>query len=244
MSIVDDSKTFGRARLSFASVADIDEFVETLERYERGEMTPDQWRAFRLVRGTYGQRQAEDAQMLRVKIPQGILTSSQLDALADVCFLITSLALVLSAIRRQFDLQVGGLLVMVAVVPFVATVVMIGAGLSRRAPERRESRPKPVPQHSTTWERRSPCEQKSRRLRPIVRIVKIVQTPLRRSGSGESHSHHANMQPTTGPRARLCAQSQSGMRSSAINWSTSRRGRTSAHSEPLTITSGTKGRVL
>src|SRR4249920_3179155 len=84
MSVVDDPKTFGRARLSFASVADIDEFVETLERYERGEMTPDQWRAFRLVRGTYGQRQADDAQMLRVKIPQGILTGAQLDALADV----------------------------------------------------------------------------------------------------------------------------------------------------------------
>ena len=75
MSVVDDPKTFGRARLSFASEADIDEFVTTLERYERGEMTPDQWRAFRLVRGTYGQRQADDAQMLRVKIPQGILTS-------------------------------------------------------------------------------------------------------------------------------------------------------------------------
>src|SRR6185503_18554055 len=84
MSVVDDPKTFGRARLSFASVADIDEFVTTLERYERGELTPDQWRAFRLVRGTYGQRQAEDAQMLRVKIPQGILTSDQLEALADV----------------------------------------------------------------------------------------------------------------------------------------------------------------
>src|SRR5207342_167508 len=84
MSVVDDPKTFGRARLSFASVADIDEFVATLERYERGEMTPDQWRAFRLVRGTYGQRQAEDAQMLRVKIPQGVLTADQLEALADV----------------------------------------------------------------------------------------------------------------------------------------------------------------
>ena len=47
-------------------------------------MTPDQWRAFRLVRGTYGQRQADDAQMLRVKIPQGMLTADQLDALADV----------------------------------------------------------------------------------------------------------------------------------------------------------------
>ena len=63
---------------------DIDEFVATLERFERGEITPDQWRAFRLVRGTYGQRQAEDAQMLRVKIPQGVLTADQLEALADV----------------------------------------------------------------------------------------------------------------------------------------------------------------
>ena len=84
MSVVDDSRTFGRARLSFASQADIDEFVNVLEQYERGELTPDQWRAFRLLRGTYGQRQAEDAQMLRVKIPQGILSSEQLEALADV----------------------------------------------------------------------------------------------------------------------------------------------------------------
>src|SRR6266481_9100091 len=84
MSVVDDPKTFGRARLSFANEAEIDEFVDTLGRFERGELSPDKWRAFRLVRGTYGQRQAEDAQMLRVKIPQGILTSDQLDALADV----------------------------------------------------------------------------------------------------------------------------------------------------------------
>ena len=84
MSVVEDPKTFGRARLSFASEADIDEFVTTLERYERGDMTPDQWRAFRLLRGTYGQRQAEDAQMMRVKIPQGVLTPPQLRALAEV----------------------------------------------------------------------------------------------------------------------------------------------------------------
>src|SRR2546426_1127010 len=84
MSVADDPKTFGRTRLSFASVADIDEFVTTLDRFERGELTPDQWRAFRLVRGTYGQRQTDDAQMLRVKIPQGILTAEQLAALAEV----------------------------------------------------------------------------------------------------------------------------------------------------------------
>ena len=84
MSAVDDQTTYGRARLSFASQADIDEFVSVLDKYERGEITPDQWRAFRLVRGTYGQRQAEDAQMLRIKIPQGLLTTSQLYAMAEI----------------------------------------------------------------------------------------------------------------------------------------------------------------
>jgi sulfite reductase (NADPH) hemoprotein beta-component len=84
MEVVDDPKTYGRARLSFASEAEIDEFVTTLDRFERGELSPDQWRQFRLVRGTYGQRQADDAQMLRVKIPQGVLDASHLEALADV----------------------------------------------------------------------------------------------------------------------------------------------------------------
>jgi len=84
MAAVDDPKTLGRSRLSFANEAEIDEFVETLEKFERGELTPDQWRAYRLVRGTYGQRQEGDFQMLRVKIPQGSLSADQLFALADV----------------------------------------------------------------------------------------------------------------------------------------------------------------
>jgi sulfite reductase (NADPH) hemoprotein beta-component len=79
-----EATTLGRTRLSFADEADVDEFVRTLESYEKGELGPDQWRAFRLVRGTYGQRQAGDVQMLRVKIPQGILDVPQLEALADV----------------------------------------------------------------------------------------------------------------------------------------------------------------
>ena len=84
MSTMQNQETFGRARLSFAEEADIDEFVDVLGRFERGEIGPDEWRVFRLVRGTYGQRQSGDAQMLRVKIPQGILTAGQLNALADV----------------------------------------------------------------------------------------------------------------------------------------------------------------
>jgi sulfite reductase (NADPH) hemoprotein beta-component len=84
MSALPDLRSLGRSRLSFADRAEIDEFVATLEKYERGELTPDEWRAFRLVRGTYGQRQAGDVQMLRVKVPQGVLDGPQLRALADV----------------------------------------------------------------------------------------------------------------------------------------------------------------
>src|SRR5436190_17705283 len=79
-----DLKTLGRARLSFAKEADIDEFAATLDKFERGDITADQWRVFRLLRGTYGQRQLDDASMLRVKMPQGILSADQLTALADV----------------------------------------------------------------------------------------------------------------------------------------------------------------
>jgi sulfite reductase (NADPH) hemoprotein beta-component len=83
MAVADDSKTLGRARLDFADEHDIDEFVEVLGKYERGEITPEAWRRFRLVRGTYGQRQ-DNVQMLRIKIPQGIVTASQMRALAGV----------------------------------------------------------------------------------------------------------------------------------------------------------------
>ena len=67
----------------FSDPRDVDEFVATLEAFERGEIGPDQFRAFRLVRGIYGQRQ-QDAQMVRVKIPFGRLDEAGLVALADV----------------------------------------------------------------------------------------------------------------------------------------------------------------
>jgi sulfite reductase beta subunit-like hemoprotein len=67
----------------FSDPRDVDEFVGMLEQFERGDLTPDQFRAFRLLRGVYGQRQ-EGTQMLRVKIPFGRLDSKGLEALADV----------------------------------------------------------------------------------------------------------------------------------------------------------------
>jgi sulfite reductase (NADPH) hemoprotein beta-component len=72
-----------RPRESFADVHDIDEFVAMLERFERGEISAEAWRKFRLVRGTYGQRQ-DDVQMVRVKIPQGILSARQVEIAAEI----------------------------------------------------------------------------------------------------------------------------------------------------------------
>ncbi|HSO32055.1 MAG TPA: nitrite/sulfite reductase, partial [Labilithrix sp.] len=67
----------------FSDPRDVDEFVGMLAKYEAGELTADQFRAFRLLRGVYGQRQ-EGSQMIRVKIPFGRLDSKGLEALADV----------------------------------------------------------------------------------------------------------------------------------------------------------------
>ncbi|HEU4536600.1 MAG TPA: nitrite/sulfite reductase, partial [Polyangiaceae bacterium] len=67
----------------FSNPKDVDDFVETLGRFERGEISSEAFRAFRLTRGVYGQRQ-EGEQMLRVKIPAGLLGPEQLEALADV----------------------------------------------------------------------------------------------------------------------------------------------------------------
>lgn len=69
--------------LKFSDRGDIDEFVAALRKFESGEMSPDAFRSFRLARGTYGQRQM-DVNMIRVKIPQGVLTPHGLEQLALV----------------------------------------------------------------------------------------------------------------------------------------------------------------
>ena len=70
-------------RASYADPAEIDAFVETLGRFERGEIDAERWRAYRVVRGAYSQRQ-DGVHMLRVKLPQGRADAAQLRALADV----------------------------------------------------------------------------------------------------------------------------------------------------------------
>src|SRR6185369_12536008 len=69
--------------LHFSDPRDIDDFVDHLGKFERGEISPDEWKVYRLGRGTYGQRQP-DVNMMRIKIPQGILNAAQVEALAEL----------------------------------------------------------------------------------------------------------------------------------------------------------------
>jgi len=71
-----------QARESFGDVSEAAEFVSMLEKFERGEINSEQYRQFRLSRGIYGQRQ-DGVNMVRVKIPQGVLSGTQLRVLAE-----------------------------------------------------------------------------------------------------------------------------------------------------------------
>jgi len=67
--------------------ADIELFRSQAQNFLDGKLTADEFRPFRLRRGIYGQRQ-EGVQMIRTKIPGGLLTSDQmrqLAAVADFC---------------------------------------------------------------------------------------------------------------------------------------------------------------
>ncbi|HYZ87011.1 MAG TPA: nitrite/sulfite reductase [Bryobacteraceae bacterium] len=62
---------------------DIELFRQQSEDWLAGRITDDQFRAFRLRRGIYTQRQP-GVHMVRTKVPGGILTARQLDVLGEV----------------------------------------------------------------------------------------------------------------------------------------------------------------
>ena len=59
---------------------EIETFRQKAEAFLAGEITEDAFRPFRLKHGIYGQRQA-GVQMVRCKIPGGLLTSEQVERL-------------------------------------------------------------------------------------------------------------------------------------------------------------------
>jgi sulfite reductase (ferredoxin) len=68
---------------SWANAEEIDTFDAFVRDFRAGRIDPDQFKRFRLQHGVYGQRQP-DVQMVRLKIPWGGLSVSQLERLADI----------------------------------------------------------------------------------------------------------------------------------------------------------------
>lgn len=69
--------------LGDAALEDIQELQEKIQAFKEGRIPEDKFKAYRLTRGVYGQRQ-QGVQMFRTKIPYGKLTSAQLVRLADI----------------------------------------------------------------------------------------------------------------------------------------------------------------
>ncbi|MCH8205887.1 MAG: nitrite/sulfite reductase [Chloroflexi bacterium] len=69
---------------------EIDDFEAQVKRFQAGEWNTNDFMAFRLRQGVYGQRQS-DVQMVRVKAPFGGLTADQLDALGEFAEVYTPL---------------------------------------------------------------------------------------------------------------------------------------------------------
>lgn len=68
---------------SWADNDEIDTFERFVRRLRQGELSPDEFKRFRLQHGVYGQRQP-GVHMVRVKIPGGGLSARQLDRLAEL----------------------------------------------------------------------------------------------------------------------------------------------------------------
>jgi sulfite reductase beta subunit-like hemoprotein len=63
---------------------DIPEFERAMRSFLAGNLPENRWRPLRLVHGIYGQRQGGTWQMVRVKLPAGVVTSDQLARVADL----------------------------------------------------------------------------------------------------------------------------------------------------------------
>ena len=62
---------------------EIDRYAEMVKKFRAGEVGPDSFQRFRLQHGIYGQRQ-EGVQMVRIKIPLGMLDADQIECIADL----------------------------------------------------------------------------------------------------------------------------------------------------------------
>jgi len=66
----------------FTQTSDVDEFEAGYRAFLAGDMPEERFTPFRLQMGVYGQRQ-EGVQMVRAKLPGGVVTPDQLDVIAE-----------------------------------------------------------------------------------------------------------------------------------------------------------------
>lgn len=69
--------------LSKEAAADIQELKRNIQNFRLGTIAEERFKAFRLARGVYGQRQ-QGVQMFRLKLPYGKITADQLDTVANL----------------------------------------------------------------------------------------------------------------------------------------------------------------
>lgn len=69
--------------LSPAVQRDIIELQDKIDRFKNGEIPEERFKAFRLTRGVYGQRQ-QGVQMFRIKLPYGKISPAQIRTMADL----------------------------------------------------------------------------------------------------------------------------------------------------------------
>jgi len=70
-------------KISELAERDVIELKEKILAFQSGEMPEDKFKAFRLTRGVYGQRQP-GVQMYRIKLPAGRISADQLVVIADL----------------------------------------------------------------------------------------------------------------------------------------------------------------
>lgn len=64
--------------------AEADRFAQEIERRRRGEISEEEFRRFRLQHGVYGIRGEVDVQLIRVKVPYGVLSAPQVERLGAI----------------------------------------------------------------------------------------------------------------------------------------------------------------
>ena len=62
---------------------DIIDLEKKIRKFKEGSIDEESFRSLRLARGVYGQRQ-QGVQMVRIKLPLGIITPKQLSRIADL----------------------------------------------------------------------------------------------------------------------------------------------------------------